>query len=386
MKPPDPEFGKRIEAELTGGRFGVSVIRGIEDDGHKTCANGLPIAQASVRMLGRLVYIHYVCRNNARPVADSNSSQICRIQISANTSICFVVNSMTNSLLSVILLVVFILVLVFPSNFSIEEVGLSDADGTPNTVAVISEIYPTTVANEIQKTINNKDSSFSSENRHRLATQSASALAYLHSKGIVHGLLSSSSIYCIPRKKLENSFNFKLSQYGFSHITECGSDAEGAVCCGFAMSPERLASRNTGSPFTSSNVLIEELWPFTQYVSVLQGCVLKAKNFSSKSLFSHLVDAIRTKGATENFNANDDFNQLIESCLLLNPSDRPQMKEILDVLRQGEREMNGVDSEDNEQQLNCRAMPRTWLWLNKSINGNNTTMDEGVKFTPDFFL
>ena len=239
------------------------------------------------------------------------------------------------------------------------------SSSAPNTVAVISEIYPTTVASEIQKTINNKDSrqtnefqdiifsficifSFSSEDRHRLATQSASALAYLHSKGIVHGLLSSSSIYCIPRKRLGDSFNFKLSQYGFrwenlissffiwiyaklffnftivstrwnnfeklfetnekdffSHITECGSDAEGAVCCGFAMSPERLASRSTGSPFTSSvdtwslglllletsmaififkifsvndifqNVLIEELWPFTQYVSVLQGCVLK---------------------------------------------------------------------------------------------------------------
>ena len=74
MKPPDLEFGRRIEAEMTGGRFGVSVIRGIEDDGHKTCANGLPIAQASVRMLGRLVDIHYVCRNNTRPVTDSNSS------------------------------------------------------------------------------------------------------------------------------------------------------------------------------------------------------------------------------------------------------------------------------------------------------------------------
>ncbi|KAH0737470.1 hypothetical protein KY290_036175 [Solanum tuberosum] len=198
------------------------------------------------------------------------------------------------------------------------------------------------------------------QNRLRIASETASSLAYLHSSAsmpIIHRDVKSTNIL------LDDVYTAKVADFGASRLvpleqTHVATLVQGTL--GY-LDPEYL---HTGqltdrSDVYSFGVVLAEL--LTGMKPILRGtsdedkCLVEyfVSSMKNNSLFQILDDRVVREGGVEQL---QEIGELIKSCLQLHGEDRPTMKEVAMELESLRKFTSPWTNEDQNERVKARAL------------------------------
>lgn len=211
----------------------------------------------------------------------------------------------------------------------------------------------------------------------RVFVESLHALAYVHSRGLVHHTLSLQSI------QLTDSLHVKLSNYGTYYVTEYGACVPFPIGLPKYLPPEVLLDRNgVHSPKTdiwSLGIILLELALRKELLNfdLEEQIRLVLKCASSEKPVMCILEA--HKLVYEYLCLKEDVRDTIEACLTVALSERPSSDELLahaycdiqvDLLTRPRKglpphELIGSGSDQAEERIsNSSQLPKAWEVLN----------------------